>query len=104
MLTNVGDSTARSESIFPKVNGFPVEPVFTPQITYGAGVNCPALTTANVRCAATGTWWLDIDAAEAAHPGQFVKQPLNIVLIGQELTGHGDIDLVATLTARVQNK
>jgi hypothetical protein len=34
----------------------------------------------------------------------FVGQPLNITLMGQELTGNGDVGLVATLTARVQKK
>jgi hypothetical protein len=31
-------------------------------------------------CAFTGTYWLDLDAAEAANPGTFINQPLGIVL------------------------
>ena len=34
----------------------------------------------------------------------FVGKALNITLMGREVTGNGDIDLEATLTARVQKK
>ena len=87
-------SGARSYSMFPLVNGI---------IT----TNAPAMSfncTGSDPCAFTGTWWLDIDAAEAAHPGLFVGQPLNIELRGEEDTGAGDTGDFATLTVRVQKK
>jgi hypothetical protein len=83
-----------SVAINPTVNGFAVEPS-------ASGV------TATVTCFerfCTGTWWLDIDAAETAHPGMFVNQPLNIVLVGVDSTAFSDFALEATITARLQKK
>ena len=57
-----------------------------------------------VTCTTTGTWWLDLDTAEAAHPGMFIGKALTITLMGAETTGNGDSALSATLTARVQKK
>jgi hypothetical protein len=34
------------------------------------------------RCPLAGSWWLDLDAAEAASPGTFVGKPLTVELIG----------------------
>jgi hypothetical protein len=33
-------------------------------------------------CTATGSFWFDVDALEAAHPGLFLGQPLNIQIVG----------------------
>ena len=33
-------------------------------------------------CTLTGTWWLDLDAAELAHPGMYINRPLTVTLIG----------------------
>jgi len=53
------------------VNGVAVEPaVFV--------VNC----TAHTDCSASGSWWLDVSAAEAAHPGTFVNQALDMIMSG----------------------
>ena len=35
-------------------------------------------------CPLTGTWWLDLDAAEAANPGQFIGKPLTVTLNGSD--------------------
>jgi hypothetical protein len=58
-----------------------------------------------VHCSMTGTWWLDLDAAEAANPGVFVKQPLEVRLVGGTLAG-GDPDISAygTLSVRLESK
>jgi hypothetical protein len=48
----------------------------------------------------SGTWWLDIDAAEAATPRVFVKQPLEIELLGSD----PDISATATLSVWVESK
>jgi hypothetical protein len=106
MLTGIGSSAGpRVEEIWPTINGFLVEPKFNAGDPDTAQVNCPTLAVPfPLSCTTTGTWWLDIDAAEAAHPGMFVGKALTITLMGAELTGNGDIDLEATLTARVQKK
>jgi hypothetical protein len=53
-----------------------------------------------VHCSVSGTWWLDIDAAEAATPRVFVKQPLEIELLGSD----PDISATATLSVWVESK
>jgi hypothetical protein len=85
-------------AITPTVNGVAVEPS-SGGVTFPAKVSCAA-----IGCFTAGTWWLDIDAAEAAHPGMFVAQPLNIVLVGVESTAINDSPVAATLTARLQKK
>lgn len=56
-------------------------------------------------CTVSGTWWLDIDAAEVASPGLYVKQPLVVVLQGGVLAGgDSDISATATLSVRVESK
>jgi hypothetical protein len=40
-------------------------------------------------CLVTAIFWLDLDAAEAAYPGVFVGQPLNISLAGGNTTFAG---------------
>ncbi len=40
-------------------------------------------------CTVSGTWWLDLDAAEVAHPGVFIRQPLTITLLGGTVPGAG---------------
>src|SRR5262249_15094639 len=52
------------------VNGFAVEPART----LSDNRTCSL-------CGLAGHWWLDLDAAEAAHPGMFIGQPLDIQLI-----------------------
>lgn len=48
-------------------------------------------TASAVQCSATGTFWLDIDAAETAFPGVYVGQPLDIQVVGgnQAVAGMG---------------
>jgi hypothetical protein len=102
MVSKVGSTGFPvSVIIFPMINGVPVEPVRGDGI---AEVNCPAATSRADYCSTTGTWWLDIDAAEAANPGMFIGKPLAIELEGAESTGNGDSGEIATLTARVQKK
>jgi hypothetical protein len=59
----------------------------------------------DVYCSATGTFWFDIDALEAAHPGAFIGKPLNIVLSGgpnQVSNGGQKYDM--TFSAQIVNK
>jgi hypothetical protein len=56
-------------------------------------------------CTLVGTWWLDIDVAEAANPGQFVKQPIEVTLKGGvQAGGDSDIQATATLSVRMESK
>jgi hypothetical protein len=69
------------------------------------GVVSVACQPGLVHCSVSGSWWLDVDAAEAANPGVFVKQPLVVRLVGGYLAG-GDPDIAATgtLSVRVESK
>jgi hypothetical protein len=105
MLTTIGSNQGqRVDQIWPTINGVIVEPKFGGE-PHVAEVNCPTMTFPSTSfCTTTGTWWLDIDAAEAANPGMFIGKALTITLMGAETTGNGDSALSATLTARVQKK
>jgi hypothetical protein len=52
----------------------------------------------------TGTYWLDIDAAEAAYPGQFVGQPLNVTISGRWQGAACSVLNFLTMSAIVVNK
>lgn len=60
----------------PTVNGHGVEP-FSRSVAYCTNSLCDSTA---------GSWWLDLDAAEAANPGEFVGQPLLVRLIGGEIS------------------
>jgi hypothetical protein len=81
------------------VNGVRMEPPdpFFANLSARASQSCsPGLV-----CSMVGTWWLDLDAAEAANPGTFIGQPLTI-----ELNAGSSNPTVATasLRARLQKK
>jgi hypothetical protein len=77
--------------LLPNVNGVAVQ---------GTVVNEPCEPSLT-HCASTGTWWLDLDAAEAANPDVFVGEALEIELVGGLLAG-GDTDASGTVTMGVQ--
>jgi hypothetical protein len=56
-------------------------------------------------CGLSGTLVLDIDGAEAAHPGTFIGKPLSMVVYAGELPGPttGDLADVA-LEARLERR
>jgi len=62
--------------IFASVNGV----AMNGSIGFGNGPLCPG-----PECFNTGVFWLDLDAAEAAHPGTFIKRPLDIQIYGDDL-------------------
>jgi hypothetical protein len=66
--------------VVPTVNGWGVEP-FARSVAYCTNGLCDSTS---------GSWWLDLDAAEAAHPGVFIGQPLLIRLIGGEISSSID--------------
>jgi hypothetical protein len=69
--------------ILPTVNGVGVEP-FARSILY-----CQPAPQGFGGTVA-GTWWLDLDAAEAANPGKFVNQALLVRLLGGEIASKVD--------------
>lgn len=64
------------------VNGIDASPVLNLQ-----GNACD--NTQSIFCSVVGTFWWDIDALEAAHPGMFVGQPLKITVVAGNLFGGG---------------
>ena len=94
-LIDTGNS-AGFIGVGPVINGLPL--VMEPTATHLQLADCPGSTN---RCTATGLFWLDLDAAEAAHPGVFINQPLVV-----ELWGFGDVAFtgMASLRARLQKK
>ena len=55
-------------------------------------------------CTLTGTWWLDLDAAELANPGVFINQPLTVTLRGGEASAAPQSDGRVTMSVRLQKK
>jgi hypothetical protein len=52
-------------------------------------------------CAVSGTFWLDIDAAEAANPGVFANLPVNVVgTFSANAVTSGNASLTATLVKK----
>jgi hypothetical protein len=77
-----------------KANGIAMEP------TDFAGEPKIYSTTCQGACSVSGTWWLDLDLAEQAHPGMFVNVPINVTLLGQTVitgTQFYKMSVVATL-------
>jgi hypothetical protein len=87
------------------VNGVGVQP--NPFGTYEFLTDCGFVDTDSNACSVTGTWWLDIDAAELANPGQFVGQPLTVSLMAGDLAAGplvGIVPMDTSLTVRVTKK
>jgi hypothetical protein len=95
-LIDTGNS-AGVIGVGPIINGLAL--VMEPTATHIQLSDCPSLSLN--RCSVTGHFWLDLDAAEVAHPGVFIKQPLVI-----ELWGIGDVPFtgMASLRARLVKK
>jgi len=87
------------------VNGVLAQP--NPSAPYQYITDCGFVDTPPVACSVTGTFWLDIDAAELANPGMFVGQPLVVDFRAGDLTngaGVGVMPMDASLSVRVQKK
>lgn len=85
--------------IGPSVNGLGVQGP-------SASENCDPATGVTV-CTATGVWWLDLDAAEAASPGTYINQPLIVKLVGGDVItadGPGPGPYGASLVVRMVKK
>lgn len=75
--------------IRPRVNGVLLAPL-------EATVDCKF--TSATSCTDTGTFWIDLDAAELAHPKMFVGKPLVIDLLGENQSASGDPATAGTVT------
>jgi len=78
------------------VNGFPVAPT-----NHNFGAWAGACTT--LGCSVGGNWWLDLDAAEAAHSGVFIGQPL-VVTVDTYQNGPGGQSYTSTLAVKMIKK
>ena len=97
----VGSLAPGESGLFrPRVNGVALEPTDD----FGTGVSMSVICPDGqlIGCSGSAHWWLDLDAAEAAHPGEIINQPLNIELIGRG--GTGPIGIFASLSARLEKK
>jgi hypothetical protein len=80
------------------VNGWEIEPL-------DGGGSSQVLTDCNgTPCTLTAAWWLDLDAAEAAHPGVFIGQPLTVTLRGGEGSPSPQYDGKVTMSVRLEKK
>ncbi len=75
----MGSGSILSLQLYPIVNGQYQDSSFV------GDVNACAQT--HPFCSITGTFWFDIDELEAANPGSFVGQPLNISVQAGAQTG-----------------
>jgi hypothetical protein len=85
----------------PQVNGISTNPdglvgfISTSAHCGMSGGFCPTIT---------GTYWLDLDQAEAAHPGMFIGQPLNITLLGRWFGVSCSVLTTLTMSAELVSK
>jgi len=86
-------------AFWPRVNGVFLEPTDDIGNPNSMGIDCP--TTATFACTGGAHWWLDLDAAEAEHPGMFFNQPLTVDLLG---VGSTPLGVVANLSAHLEKK
>lgn len=70
-----------SPAVWVEVNGVAVPP--TDDFSNALAAYC------QYNCTVSGTWWLDLDAAEAAAPGTIYNQPLQVVLYAMDYLATG---------------
>jgi hypothetical protein len=54
-------------------------------------------------CTVSGTWWVDLDAVETAHPGMFVNMPLSVELQSQAFVSlflQAKVSITATMVKK----
>ena len=89
--------TANTADIVPRVNGVVLEPGPAWGDLKFSGASSITIS---------GSWFLDVDAAEAANPGQFVGKALTVELLGENDSGNviapaaGQVSLVARLVKK----
>ena len=87
-------------TVRPIVNGVFMEP--SKDVTpFPLSQQCPADIAF---CTVSGMFWLDLDVAEAIHPGKFIGKPLTIKLEGCEGSGGGGAITHVTVKAQIIKK
>ncbi len=71
------NGNAADDSIVVQVNGFDDVVQAQSAVLSSSARACQPCSGAFF-CSVAGSWWVDLDAAEAAHPGLLVGQPLTI--------------------------
>lgn len=67
-----------------------------------SSIDCPG-ATGTTSCPVTIMWWLDLDVAESAHPGQIIGKPLNVKLDALDTSGVG-VSVTTNMAARLEVK
>jgi hypothetical protein len=96
--------------MFPRVNGISMKP----DLDCAEVLSCLIMgpLSAKGHCdmsrgfcpTITGTYWLDLDQAEAGHPGMFIGQPLNITLLGRWFGANCSVFTTLTMSAELVSK
>jgi len=99
---HAGSSTDDEICVYPTVNGVDVEPLNPLETGFFAiGTSTPATMEGTI----SGQFWLDLDAAEAASPGVFKNQQLNVDLhVFDCRDNSSDGSYTASLAVRMQKK
>ena len=85
-------------SVVPHVNGYLASQL-------GASQMFPCTSPSPDYCTTAGTFWFDIDAMEAAHPGEFIDRPLNIEMHGRTVPfGVTGLQYEASFSAQIVKK
>jgi hypothetical protein len=98
------DATAGTNTVYQQlwVNNSQLASYIHPFSTVpGPETNCG---TGDSQCTITATYWVDLDAAEAANPGTVKGQPLVVSLRGGVITGPQVIPYRASFSARMEKK
>jgi hypothetical protein len=99
-----GANTLGTLTVAPLVNGLAIAEPVNGGTTAPARNLCLNTQFEPSSCLLSLQYWLDLDAAEAAHPGVFIKQPLVIDgQVGWDITS-SPVSGVVSLRARLQKK
>jgi hypothetical protein len=90
-------------SMVANVNGVPMEPVGSP---FGPIMDCGGTGMSPLPpmfgCTLTASFWMDLDQAEAASPGVFIKQPLTVTLSGGNVAGGGGMPVLVSMGVHLE--
>ena len=85
------------------VNGVLMEPVGSP---LGPIMDCGGTGMSPLPpmfgCTLSATFWMDLDQAEAASPGVFIKQPLTVKLSGGDVAGLGGMPVLVSMGVHLE--
>jgi hypothetical protein len=91
--THLSAASAQGLLMYAYVNASQVETAFT--------TSCPAGSDA---CSVSGTWIVDLDAAEAAAPGTVMGKPIDVWVSLFDANGNFADQIQVTMAARMEKK